>query len=177
MRKLIGVAAILTAIFLVCDRPLLFRRTAATATETSHWNLTQSRSPQSIGWPDNVDGDYWTGVRPGLTLTHPSGRQMSFANVEFTAQRERGQLTTIRLSLHDLTHAEMIARSRGFCDAWNWPATYARLRQVYPDPASAKAAPTTWLAQTRGVSLRVNHEGADPARPWCVDFDWNLRGR
>jgi hypothetical protein len=178
MRKLIGFATILTIACLICGRQLLPRRAgAADAAVSSRWNLTQSRSPDSIGWPDNSAGDYWTGFRPELTVTHPSGRQMSFANVEFTAQRDHGQLTTIRLSFRDLTHAEMLARSRAFCDAWNWPATYARLRQVYPDVASAKAAPTTWLAQTRGVSLRVGHEGADPAKPWCVDFDWNLRGR
>jgi hypothetical protein len=179
MRKLIGVAVIiLAAAFLIWDRHLLPRRAGAAATATtSAWNLTGSRSPDNIGWPDNDRDDSWTGFRPQLTVTHPSGRQMSFANVEFTAQRERGQLTTIRLSLRDLTHAEMMARSRAFCDAWNWPATYARLRQVYPDGASAKTPPVTWLAQTRGVSLRVSHEGADPNWPWCVDFDWNLRGR
>jgi hypothetical protein len=177
MRKLIGVAAILTATFLICDRPYPKRAGAAANGLGNAWDLKQSRTPDSIGWPDNQGADYWTGFRPELTITHPSGRQMSFANVEFTAQREKGQLTTIRLSLRDLTHAEMITRSRAFCDAWNWPATYARLRQVYPTPASARSAPTTWLAQTRGVSLRVSHEGSDAAKPWCVDFDWNLRTR
>jgi hypothetical protein len=173
MRNLLLVAAILGLAGLICSKQL--PRGTHAAVDCS-WNLEHSRSPESIGWPAEAErSDYWTGHRNELSFKHPSGRQLAFANVDFLARRERGQLVSIRLSQHGLTHAQMLQRSRAFCDTWNWPATAARVLYVYPNAASACTAPQIWLAQTRGVSLRISHEGPDRPDTWTVECDFNLR--
>lgn len=149
-------------------------RPKAAAADT--WDLTRSRSPKNIGWVENpAGGDYWTGHRARLTLHHPGGRQIHFENVDFAAKRERGQLSSIRVSHRGLTHEQMLRSCRYFCDTWNWPATAARLTQLYGSPTAARSAPATWLAQTPGVTLRVSQDGPDPNCPWGVDLDFNFK--
>lgn len=174
MRKLVAclIAVAGTALLIYAwSRP----QTAAAATRNT-WDLSRSRSPVNIGWTDDVaGGDYWTGHRSQLTLNHPGGRQIRFDDVDFTAKRERGSISTIRISQRGLTHAQMLQRSRSFCDTWNWPATSARLGKIYGNADTAGTAPATWLAQTPGVTLRVSQDGADPKCPWCVDLDFNFK--
>jgi hypothetical protein len=171
MRNLVLVAAVLGLAGYIWSRQL----PRATEAPVDHaWNLERSRSPQAIGWPAEAGrSDYWTGRRDELSFKHPSGRQLAFANVDFVARRERGELVSVRLCQRGLTHAKMLQRSRTFCDTWNWPATAARVLYVYPNAASVQNAPRIWLAQTRGVSLRISHEGADDT--WAVECDFNLR--
>lgn len=146
----------------------------AVTIETTTWDLSRSRSPKNIGWADE-SADYWTGRRSQLTLNHPGGRQIRFDNVDFAAKRERGSVSSIRISQRGLTHEQMLQRCRTFCDTWVWPATSARLSKIYGNPETFKSAPATWLAQTPGVSLRVSQDGGDPKCPWCVDLDFNFK--
>lgn len=174
MRALLYVAAIVGFGALVFST--IYPHQADASYPTTAWNLEHSRSPDSIGWPAQAGrSDYWTGHRDALSVRHPSGREIAFANVDFTAQRERGQLTSIRLSQRGLSHAQMLERSRAFCDTWNWPATAARVLAVYPNSESVKSAPRIWLAQTRGVCLRITHDGPGKPDSWNVECDFNLR--
>jgi hypothetical protein len=177
MRKLaVCLAVVLGVASLICARPRPKSTTAATDSASITWDLSRTRSPHNIGWADDAAaGDYWTGHRSQLTLNHPSGRQISFENADFAAKRERGSLSTIRISRRGLTHEQMLKCCRSFCDTWAWPATSARLTQLYGTPTAARSAPATWLAQTPGVALRVSQDGPDTKCPWYVELDFNFK--
>src|SRR5687767_9131396 len=88
----------------ICRRPF---DAAATTPGAAVWDLTKTRSAEAIGWPVRRGNasDRWTGHHPHLSLTHPTGKQMTFEDVDFELERERGQVTFIRLTMNHLTHA------------------------------------------------------------------------